>query len=449
MLVARTLLVATFLAQHVVRCRNQENRLAQPSTEIMHSSSHPSSPRPKIILDTDPAGLILTGLDVDDDLAILNALSLHRAGSIQLMGLTITGGNAPIRYTYPNALDLVRYQAGISKEDIGLYRGGPPLTANARHRLEQEQQSPDEAGDGNIPGISSEATRFLINTIMHSDEKTITVLCIGPLTNIAAAFLLEPRIADRIQRIVSMGGTLTQGLPYDLNIRTDPVAASIVWNEMNCKKIMIPIETCLQAAFGTSQLKVVEQRCYAEHSTRGKPVMCTFLTRLQLQRRIMPWVVNRHYIGKENRQISENARDGFIMWDLVALWATVNPDLFDNWTYFKANLLPFERTGMFRFYSGPKIDWWGHQRYETEAPPSDHRNLLLIPLALKKENDLHQLVLDHLWTPNVSRNSNHEQHLSIRDRLGSLPDLVALLAVMVLGTLVVHRGLRKPRRSTR
>ena len=414
---------------------------------IIGTSSHPDSlTRPKIILDTDPAGLILTGLDVDDDLAILNALSLHRAGSIQLLGMTITGGNAPIRYTYPNAIDVVRYQAGISNEEIGLYRGGPPLTAAIRQTWLDHQVLTYEPG-GMVPDISSDATQFLIDTIMKADEKTITVLCIGPLTNIAAAYLLEPRIADRIERIVSMGGTLTQGLPYDLNIRSDPVAASIVWNEINCKKIMIPIETCLQAAFGTSQLKRVEERCDDEDDSRGKPIVCTFLTRLRLQRRIMPWVVNRRYIGEANRQISKNAREGFIMWDLVALWATVTPDLFENWMYFKANLLPFERTGMFAFYSGPKIEW-DPQRYESEVPPADNRNLLLIPLALKTENDLHELVLDHLWIPNVSRNSNEERHLSFRNRLGYLPDLLALLIVMALGLLVVHRGLRKQPRPT-
>jgi inosine-uridine nucleoside N-ribohydrolase len=395
-------------------------------------TSYPSS-RPKIILDTDPAGMVLTGLDVDDDLAILNALSLHRAGLIELMGITITGGNAPIQYTYPNALDLIRYKAGISEEEIGVYRGGHPLTIHTRQNLEQSGQT--------IPDLSSDATSYLIDTIMNADEKTITILCIGPLTNIAAAFLLEPRIAGRIERIVSMGGTLTEGLPCDLNIRTDPLAASIVWNDMNCKKIIIPIETCVQAAFGASQLKKVEDQC-SDPALPQKPIACSLLTRLRMQRRIMPWAVNRRFIGEENQRISENAWDGFILWDLVALWAAIRPELFENWQYFAANLLPFDNTNILG-YQGPQIDW-SHQRYETdsEVSYSDNRHQVLIPLELKKENDLHDLILNHLWLPNISLHSHQGGQLSLRDQLGSLPDLLAFVVVIVLGMVVLLRGLR-------
>ena len=47
-------------------------------------------------IDADPSGLVWTGLDCDDDLAILVALALEKQGLIDLQGLSISGGNAPL-----------------------------------------------------------------------------------------------------------------------------------------------------------------------------------------------------------------------------------------------------------------------------------------------------------------------------------------------------------------
>jgi inosine-uridine nucleoside N-ribohydrolase len=398
----------------------------------------------KVIIDCDPAGMIATGLDVDDDLALLNAFSMHRQGVIDLLGISVTGGNAPIDYTFPNALELTRRRAGISDTEIEIHRGGEPLT---------KAHSDRDKNDSAMGPSSSDATTFLIESIMNSPPGTITILCLGPLTNIAAAYAIEPRIADRVQRIVSMGGTLTPGLPYDLNIRTDPVAAAIVWNEMNCPKIIIPVETCIQAVFGPSQLMRVQDYCDTNArtagNTMGPAIVCSFLFRLKAQRRIMPLAVNWRYSTVQGNKSSQRISEGFIIWDLVALWAAIRPELYDKWTYFDATVLPAQPIG-FLGAKGPKIllggsaPWKGGSTFalETEgssSPQETYRNRILAPLLLKNESDLHELIFEHLFVREEVSTMVQKPILNLHERLGSLPKLMAMLLSMALGFIFIVR----------
>ena len=59
-------------------------------------------------LDFDPAALVTTGLDVDDDLALLALLALQRRGRLNLVGVSVTAGNAALRDTLDNAKRLLR-----------------------------------------------------------------------------------------------------------------------------------------------------------------------------------------------------------------------------------------------------------------------------------------------------------------------------------------------------
>ena len=66
-------------------------------------------------LDFDPAALVVTGLDVDDDLAFLALLALQRRGRLNLVGVSVTAGNAALRDTLANAKSLLRL-AGVKLE---------------------------------------------------------------------------------------------------------------------------------------------------------------------------------------------------------------------------------------------------------------------------------------------------------------------------------------------
>ena len=78
------------------------------------------------------------------------------------------------------------------------------------------------------------AVNYIVETIMASEPGTITLVPTGPLTNIAMAVRMEPRIVERVKEVVLMGGGYHVGnwsAVAEFNIKVDPEAAHIVFNE--------------------------------------------------------------------------------------------------------------------------------------------------------------------------------------------------------------------------
>lgn len=78
------------------------------------------------------------------------------------------------------------------------------------------------------------AVNWIVDTIMSHEPGTITLVPTGPLTNIAMAVRMEPRIVDRVKQVVLMGGGVHQGnwsAVAEFNIKVDPEAAHIVFSE--------------------------------------------------------------------------------------------------------------------------------------------------------------------------------------------------------------------------
>ena len=77
-------------------------------------------------IDADPSGLVWTGLDCDDDLALIAAKALEEAGEMEMAGLSICGGNAPLAHTWPNALKLLQTIGAVTigcAETMGVFYG--------------------------------------------------------------------------------------------------------------------------------------------------------------------------------------------------------------------------------------------------------------------------------------------------------------------------------------
>jgi len=182
----------------------------------------------KVILDMDPG--------IDDALAILLAF---RSSELDVLGITIVSGNVHASKGAINALRTLNVLK--IEEDIPVYIGQdkpllrPLITAEWIH-------GSDGLGDVNIPIPSRKpkegsGVKFIIDTIMNSKQSKITLIATGPLTNIATALLLEPKIAKRVKELILMGGAF--GLtPYgignatpvsEFNFYTDPEAAKIVF----------------------------------------------------------------------------------------------------------------------------------------------------------------------------------------------------------------------------
>ena len=155
----------------------------------------------KIIIDTDPG--------VDDALAIFLAL---RSRELDVIGLTTVFGNSNVDATTRNALNLLHI---AGRGDIPVARGaGVPLFI-APHGTAEWVHGDDAMGNiGWTAPLSPalqphtlRAAEFIVQQVMaHPGE--ITLVPIGPLTNIALALQLEPRIAQHVREVVLMGGAV-------------------------------------------------------------------------------------------------------------------------------------------------------------------------------------------------------------------------------------------------
>lgn len=180
----------------------------------------------KIILDCDPGH--------DDAVAMLLA-----AGSpaIDLVGVTTIGGNQTLDKVTRNAQRVLTI---ANLHDIPVYAGC------ARPLLRAPRNAGDVHGDSGMdvenfelpdPAIEVEqahAVDFIIDTVMASEPGSITLVPIGPLTNIALAVRKEPRIVERVKEVVLMGGGYHEGnasAVAEFNVIVDPEAAHIVFNE--------------------------------------------------------------------------------------------------------------------------------------------------------------------------------------------------------------------------
>ena len=155
----------------------------------------------KIIIDTDPGQ--------DDAVAILLALA---SPELEVLGLSVVAGNVPLHHTLKNALTLCEL---AGHPDLPVHAGcEAPL---ARKLVTAEHVHGKTGLDGVTlpePAITpapGHAVDFLIETLRREPAGTVTLVPIGPLTNIAAAFQRAPDIVERVQEIVLMGGAYFEG----------------------------------------------------------------------------------------------------------------------------------------------------------------------------------------------------------------------------------------------
>jgi purine nucleosidase len=182
----------------------------------------------KILIDTDPG--------VDDSMAILMAL---RSPELQVVGLTSVFGNTDSDIAAQNALRLVELEGHAS---IPVAQGASiPLVMPPRshgklvHGANGMGGAELAAPRGKL--VDKPAAQFIVETILAQPGE-ITLLPIGPLTNVALALRLEPRIVTLVKQVVIMGGAATvpgNASPVaEANIFNDPEAARIVfgagWN---------------------------------------------------------------------------------------------------------------------------------------------------------------------------------------------------------------------------
>jgi purine nucleosidase len=172
-----------------------------------------------ILIDTD------IGTDVDDILALGLAL---RSPELELAAITVVYGDVDLR--------------GRMVAKVLALAGAPPIPLGRGVELPLLRQRsvywPGHEGVGLLDGSEPtpdmpHAVDLIIRTV-RARPGEITLVPIGPLTNLAAAVILDPAIAPLVKEVVMMGGVAGRGLdlrlpPVEHNIRCDPEAAAVVF----------------------------------------------------------------------------------------------------------------------------------------------------------------------------------------------------------------------------
>ena len=194
----------------------------------------------KIIIDCDPG--------YDDAVAILLA-----AGNplIDVLAITTVAGNQTLEKVTRNALRIAKLA----------HLDHVPIAAGAARPLLRDQivVAANIHGESGLDGTTlpeadyrvdcRHAAELIVETIMAEPEKSVTLVPIGPLTNIALAARLEPKIVDRVKEVVLMGGGFHIGnvKPMaEFNIENDPEAAYIVFEE-KWPIVMVGLDLTYQA----------------------------------------------------------------------------------------------------------------------------------------------------------------------------------------------------------
>ena len=214
----------------------------------------------KVILDVD------TG--TDDAIAIMTAVMSE---TLEVLGVCAVNGNRGIDFTTENTLRVIEYLG----KDIPVFRGCslPMVVSLTEGRREDIPYKGPKDPQDNVHGdyidlppatIQEQpvsAVRWLVDTLMAS-EGDITLISVGPLTNIAMALRIEPRIAQKIKRIVIMGGGCREvniTPTAEFNFWIDPEAAKIVF-DCGCDILVVPLDATHAAAVSIRTAEALERK---------------------------------------------------------------------------------------------------------------------------------------------------------------------------------------------
>ena len=244
----RLLLQVAGLAAGSTLSGTAANRAAAATAAVTPERSTGIRPR-RIIIDTDPG--------VDDALAIFLAL---KSPELKVEAITPVAGNVPLDLTLPNALRLLEIAGRV---DI-------PVAAGASRPLKRRLVTAAYVhGNNGLAGVEfpepktkpvAESAQQLIRRIVSQSPGEVSIVAIGPLTNLALAFREDPQLASQIRSVTIMGGSLSGGNitpAAEFNSYVDPEAAQAVYRS-GAQITMIGLDVTRKAALSEEQVRLLE-----------------------------------------------------------------------------------------------------------------------------------------------------------------------------------------------
>ncbi|XP_043702134.1 uridine nucleosidase 1-like isoform X2 [Telopea speciosissima] len=282
------------------------------SHDIADTITSFSSKPEKIIIDTDPG--------IDDSMAIFMAF---QTPEVEVLGLTTIFGNVSTAGATRNALLLCEL-AGcpgipVAEGSSEPLKGGIPSVADFVH-------GPDGLGNVSLPPpkekkIEKSATEFLVDKVSEYPGE-VSILALGPLTNLALAIKRDSSFASKVKRLVILGGAFfalgNVNPAAEANIYGDPEAADIVFTS-GANIIVVGINI-------TTQVKLTDEDLSELRDSKGR---------------------NSHFLGElckfyRDWHVKSDGVCGIFPHDPVSFVALVRPDLFT----FKEGVVRVETQGI-------------------------------------------------------------------------------------------------------
>lgn len=287
-------LVARFLSYDVASLQSQGEDLAAEEKGDMSERT--------LIIDTD--------VGVDDALAII--LALANPAKCKVLAITCVAGNVELSRVYTNVLRILNH---CKQLQIPVYHGcNRPLVQKAMHCTMYHGQD----------GLGGASEKFPLPTddleppeehasvaMVHMVQKhpgALTLVALGPLTNVALAQRLDSTFLSNLKELVIMGGTYegrgNETPTGEYNFTCDPEAASVVLTEAECKTRIVTYEPCQEHILDWDWFE----------SWVGSPSPTAQLVRAVTE-------------DPAQRQREVLQRQGFMSCDLIAMASVIEPSL--------------------------------------------------------------------------------------------------------------------------
>jgi purine nucleosidase len=250
------------------------------------------------VIDTDPG--------VDDALALILAFA---DADVRVEAITVVAGNVGLERTVANActvLDVLQVDPAATP----VFRGCDRSLLG--QRVEATSHGTDGLGDCHFPPsrrpVEPEHAALALVRLANDSPGELTLVALGPLTNLAVALKLDPDLPGKYRRLVVMGGAVraTGNMPNpstEFNVASDPEAAAIVlqrWPEV----AVVPWETAMDCIIAVAQL---------EELGSGRGARAQFVRMITAQR--PPLVLERFGVA------------GMLAADPVAMAAAIRPGI--------------------------------------------------------------------------------------------------------------------------